>query len=346
MIDEADFFVKAGNGGDGRVSFHHSKHKPRGGPDGGDGGDGGSVYLLTDPNPNTLRFFSGKDRFEAENGEMGKKDKKHGRDGEDITIKIPAGTVVYQIKKNSWKLLFDLDKPGVKVLLAEGGRGGRGNWQFRSSTNQTPRQAEPGQSGQKKQIHLELRFLAQVGLVGLPNAGKSTLLSVLTRAKPEIANYPFTTLSPNLGVIEFQDGASLVMADIPGLIEGASMGKGLGFRFLKHIQRCQLLIYVLFPDQGMLGSAKIGQMLFDQLAQVQKEIKAFKEKLIGLPSLIIINKKDLLTAEQTRGIAKFFKKKGQNILLVSAATKENLDLLKKSLRRPIKTIQPYYAIKP
>jgi len=327
MIDEVRFLVKAGDGGDGKVSFRREKYVAKGGPDGGDGGQGGSIYLEVDPNLNTLRSFAGKDRFKAENGQPGGSAKKHGKNAKDLVLKAPLGTVVYDAQTD--ELLVDLNQSQKRFCFARGGQGGRGNWYFRSSTNTTPRQAEKGEKGEKRKIFLKLKVLAQIGLVGLPNAGKSTLLSVLTRAKPEIASYPFTTLSPNLGVLQAANKNDLVIADIPGLIEGASQGKGLGIRFLKHIERCRLLVYVLYPEDHCLEltGKKLAQELWQQKQKVRVEIKNFNPYLLKLPSLTVVNKKDILSEEQVKAIKKHFKAKKEAVLIISAATKENLETL-------------------
>jgi len=275
-----------------------------------------------------LRFYAGKDRFMAKDGQPGGRAKKHGRNSDNLVLKVPVGTLVLDAKTS--KVLADLDQPGDHFCPARGGRGGRGNWHFRSATNITPRQAEEGKKGEQKELLLELKVLAQIGLVGLPNAGKSTLLSVLTEAKPKIANYPFTTLSPNLGVMKTPDRRDgLVIVDIPGLIEGASQGKGLGIRFLKHIERCRLIIYVLFPEDRSLEltDQKLAERLWEQKQEVQDELKTFNPHLLEVPSLVVINKKDLLSERQVRAIKAHFKAKKQTILLVSAATKENLKAL-------------------
>ncbi|MBL7159038.1 GTPase ObgE [Candidatus Microgenomates bacterium] len=327
MIDEVRFLVTAGDGGNGKVSFRHEKYVPRGGPDGGDGGDGGSIYLEVDLNLNTLRSFSGKDRFKAENGQLGGNAKKHGKNAKDFVLKVPLGTVVHDVKTN--EMLVDLNQNQKHFCLARGGQGGRGNWHFRSPINTTPRQAEKGEKGEKREVFLKLKVLAQIGLVGLPNAGKSTLLSVLTRAKPQIASYPFTTLSPNLGVLQTANQNDLVIADIPGLIEGASQGKGLGIRFLKHIERCRLLVYVLYPEDHCLElvGEKLAKELYQQKQKVQAELKSFNPHLLKLPSLTIVNKKDILSAEQVKAVKKHFKAKKEEILIISAITKENLEVL-------------------
>ena len=251
MIDYAKIYIKAGDGGDGKVGFRREKYISKGGPDGGDGGDGGSVYLVVNKDLNTLTPFQFKKKFEAERGQAGGKAKKHGKDGVDLIIEVAPGT---SVKIGSRE--FDMIRVEDKVCVAHGGKGGLGNWQFRSSTNTTPMVAEKGTLGEEREVTLELKLLADVGLIGLPNAGKSTLLSVLTKARPKIANYPFTTLEPNLGVVIIGKGSelehrkvpnlkALVLADIPGLIEGASRGKGLGHTFLRHVERCGLLVHVL-----------------------------------------------------------------------------------------------------
>ena len=339
MIDEAVFAVKGGNGGDGVVHFRREKYAPRGGPDGGDGGDGGSVYVVSDPNLTTLRFYSGKDRFAARHGQRGGKARKHGENGEDIELRVPVGTVVEVVSgrdASKGALFADLDRRDMRVCVARGGRGGRGNWYFRSPTNTTPRTAEPGTSGEARWLSLSLKVLAQVGLVGLPNAGKSTLLSILTAAKPAIAAYPFTTVSPNLGVLT-EYSASLVIADIPGLIEGASRGKGLGIAFLKHIERCELLVYVLFPEDwvlgGILGERNIGETIWKQREQLRAELAAFSPRLLQLPALYVLNKIDLLSEEEIRSIRRFFRTKRVALIPISVATLSNIDGLRRAIVR-------------
>ena len=326
MIDSAIFKVKAGDGGNGLVGFRQEKYVPKGGPDGGNGGDGGSVFLKTSSHLNTLSFFAGKNSFKAEDGDHGGRAKRTGKNGGDLTILVPLGTLVYEVKGKRKKLLVDLKDPDSEICLIQGGKGGRGNWFFRSSTNTTPREAEEGEKIEEKTINLELKVLAQVGLVGLPNAGKSTLLSVLTRARPKIASYPFTTLSPNLGVMKNGHGKELVIADIPGLIEGASEGRGLGFKFLKHIERCRLLVFVLFPEEEMLefSKEKLASSIWKQMLKIKKELKSFNETLSSLPAIVILNKKDLLPKERIEAIESFFSSHDQPILSISAATQEKI----------------------
>lgn len=337
MIDEVIFSVKGGDGGDGSVHFRREKYVPRGGPDGGDGGDGGSVFFVSDPNLTTLRFYSGKDRFVAQKGRHGGKSKKHGEDGEDIELRVPVGTVVEVVSgKDAERGEFyaDLKAGDMRVCVAHGGQGGRGNWHFKSPTNTTPRTAEPGTPGEARWLRLSLKVLAQVGLVGLPNAGKSTLLSILTAAKPAIAAYPFTTVSPNLGVLT-ANSASLIIADIPGLIEGASRGKGLGIAFLKHIERCELLVYVLFPEDWVLagapGERKLGETIWQQQEQLRVELSAFSPLLLQLPSIIVLNKIDLLSDKEVTDIRRVFRDQRVALIPISAATLANIEALKRAI---------------
>lgn len=330
MVDEAKFSIKAGDGGNGTVHFRREKYIPKGGPDGGDGGNGGSIWLVTESGINTLHFFAGKDKFEANDGRHGQKRNRHGADGEDVEILVPMGTIVYEKTKDGWKEMFDLVESGQRVCVAEGGKGGRGNWHFKSSTNTTPQEFEEGTKGDQREIRLELKVLAQVGLVGLPNGGKSTILSVITKANPKIANYPFTTLSPNLGALKIPGRDDhLVVADIPGLIEGASEGKGLGIQFLKHIERCEVLVYVLYPTEEMLevieSGEKIDKMLIDQHKEVKNELREFKKELLDLPSLVVLNKTDLLSDEVVESVEKRFKSGKIELMSMSAVTGEGME---------------------
>ena len=246
FVDRVEIFVKAGDGGRGMASFRREKYVPKGGPDGGDGGNGGSVVFFADPNKNTLLDFAGKHHWRAERGQAGMGKKMFGKAGEDLVIPVPPGTVVFDTDKEL--LIADLDAPGKRVIIAKGGKGGRGNWHFKSSTNQAPRKVKDGKPGERRRLVLELKMIADAGFVGLPNAGKSTLLRALTRATPKVASYPFTTLHPNLGILELDDFRRITLADIPGLIEGASRGVGLGDRFLRHIERTALLVHLVAPD--------------------------------------------------------------------------------------------------
>lgn len=243
LVDEAKIEIEAGKGGDGAVSFRREKYIDKGGPDGGDGGKGGNIIFLSSTDTNTLNDYARLRHFKAENGENGAKAKRYGAKGEDLILKVPVGTMVTD--RASGELLYDFKQPGEEFIMAKGGKGGLGNFHFRSATNRVPREFEPGGPGEKKKIALELKMVADVGLIGLPNAGKSTLISAISHAKPKIANYPFTTLEPNLGVVKYKD-KTFVVCDIPGLIEGASEGKGLGIKFLKHVARTKIL-HTLLP---------------------------------------------------------------------------------------------------
>ena len=319
MIDFAKITVTAGNGGAGKVAWRQDKFVRKGGPDGGNGGRGGSVWLEVDPDLNTLKNFQFQKKFRAESGQMGGKAKRTGRGGTDLVIKVPVGTVV-KTEGSDPSVLLDLVKPGEKICVARGGSGGRGNWVFRSPTNTTPKTAEPGGPGETKTLTLELKLLADVGLIGLPNAGKSTLLSVLTKARPKIADYPFTTLEPNLGVMEGSDPSDLVIADIPGLIEGASRGKGLGIEFLRHVERCRVLVHVL---DGSKYNVYKGYDFYNDYLSVRKELGQYSPKLLAKPEIIVLNKIDL--------VPKLPKLKLKYIP-ISAASHKNLDRLKRMIQ--------------
>lgn len=285
FIDQAKITVKAGDGGPGCVSFRREKFEPRGGPDGGDGGRGGHIYLVVDPSLDTLMDFSGKPLWQAENGKPGEGANRHGADGKDLYIPVPAGTLVYDDDYNI--LLIDMDKPGMTVRICRGGAGGKGNKHFATSVRQTPRFATPGAEGQKRNLRLELKLIADVGLVGMPNAGKSTLISRCSAARPKIANYPFTTLSPVLGIVELSDFRRFVMADIPGLIEGAHQGAGLGHDFLRHIERTRMIVHlldILPPDQSDP---------VENYHKIRKELQLYSAALAEKPELIVLNKCDL-----------------------------------------------------
>jgi GTP-binding protein len=269
FIDSASIEVSSGKGGPGAVSFRREKFVVKGGPDGGDGGDGGSVYFFVDKNSHTLSAFRGRHHIKAKNGLPGEGRKRHGKRGADVVITVPPGTQVFD--EESGELLLDLVEDGKKVLFLKGGKGGLGNWHFRSSTNQRPTYAQPGLPGEKRRVRLELKLIADVGLVGFPNVGKSTLISLVSNAKPEIANYEFTTLTPKLGVVQVDEFNSFVMADIPGIIEGASDGKGLGIEFLKHIERTKFLLFMV--DLANYRELK------SQFKTLKRELSNFSEKL-------------------------------------------------------------------
>ena len=283
FIDYAEISVVGGNGGSGCVSFRREKYVPKGGPDGGNGGDGGNVIIQVDPHMTTLLDFRYKRHYKAENGKPGEGALKHGKKGKDVSIKVPPGTIIRDL--DTGKIIGDLIKKEQMVVAACGGKGGKGNASFKSSTLQSPRKSEPGTKGEQRKLSLELKLLADVGIVGQPNVGKSTLLSKLSSAKPKIANYPFTTLKPMLGMVKLKDHQSFVLADIPGLIEGAHRGKGLGIEFLKHIQRTKLLLYLLDATSDDAKS--------DYQALLQ-EIKLFDPFLFQRPKVVALNKIDLL----------------------------------------------------
>ncbi len=317
LVDEAKLFVASGKGGDGMVSFRREKYVPLGGPSGGDGGRGGDVVLKTDVNLNTLYFFRKRAHFKAGSGGKGGSSNKTGPDAERLVVRVPPGTVVRDAATGG--LIADLVGPDAEIVVARGGRGGRGNSRFKSASNQAPRLAEKGEPGVERWITLELKMLADVALVGLPNAGKSTLLSVVSNAKPKIADYPFTTLEPNLGVVVY-DNLDLVFADIPGLIEGAHLGVGLGHSFLRHVQRTSLIVHILD------GAAA------DPLAdynQIRAELALYDERLADRPEILVVNKIDLPDArEYLELLSESFAERGiPKPLAISAVTRENVDRL-------------------
>jgi GTP-binding protein len=308
FIDQAEIFVQSGKGGDGMVHFRREKYVPRGGPDGGDGGRGADAILEVRPTLNTLATFRHTTHFVAPDGKNGGSNNKHGRSADSLVIDVPPGTLVYDAASNT--LVGDLTQPGQRLLACRGGRGGRGNTHFKSSVHQTPRTAERGEPGEQKRLRLELKLIADIGIVGVPNAGKSTLLSVLTNARPKIAPYPFTTLEPNLGVAELPDGGSAVLADIPGLIEGASQGAGLGFEFLRHIQRTRVLIHLL---DGLSADP------LADYSQIGAEMALFDPALARKPQIVAVNKADQPGVEEHWAEWKRqFKKRKVELRLVSA----------------------------
>ena len=290
FIDNVELTVHSGKGGQGAVSFRREKFVPKGGPDGGDGGDGGNVYFLVDKNTHTLSHYKGKKVLKAQNGRPGEGRRKHGKKGEDLILVVPPGTQVFDAESD--ELLLDLIEDGQKVLFLEGGKGGKGNWHFKSASNQRPTYAQPGLPGKTMHIRLELKLIADVGLVGFPNVGKSTLISTISNAKPEVANYEFTTLTPKLGVVNVSEFESFVMADIPGIIGGASEGKGLGLQFLKHIERTKTLLYMID-----ISSFREPVMQYKTL---QKELEKFSKELSTRSYAIALTKVDVLDEEEAR----------------------------------------------
>lgn len=321
FVDIAKISVKAGKGGNGSVAFRREKYIPMGGPAGGDGGDGGSIILVADEGLRTLMDFRYKRHYQAENGEDGRGKKQYGSDGKDLYLKVPVGTLIKDEETDI--VLVDLKVHGQQYVAARGGHGGKGNVKFKNSIRRTPRFAEPGTKGEERDIVLELKLIADVGLVGFPNVGKSTILASVTSAKPKIANYHFTTLKPNLGVVSIGEGHSYVIADIPGLIEGASEGAGLGLDFLRHVERTKLLLHVID------ASGQEGRDPIEDFYKINVELKQHSEKLSEKEQIIILNKMDLPEAlDNAEKIKKEFSDKYE-IIEVSAATGKDLDLLKK-----------------
>lgn len=333
FIDQAKIFVKAGDGGDGMVAFRREKYVPDGGPAGGDGGDGGSVVFEVDEGLNTLMHFRYNRHFNADRGEHGMSKGKHGRNAEDLVVPVPPGTVI--MDEDTGQVLADLTEEGQRVTTGAGGRGGRGNIRFASSRNTAPNIAENGEPGQELNILLELKLLADVGLLGFPSVGKSTFLSVVTAAKPKIASYPFTTITPNIGVVALDDGRSFVIGDMPGIIEGAADGVGLGLQFLRHIERTKVLLHLL--DMGGLE----GRDPFGDYMIIQEELEKYDTELLDKPQLIIANKMDLPDAEANLEIFKQQMAEAgydHEILEISAITREGI---KPVLYRTIEELEAY-----
>jgi GTPase len=334
FVDEAFIDVAAGDGGAGCVSFRHEKYKEFGGPNGGDGGRGGHVYALADPNLNTLVDFRFSRRHDAKRGEHGLGSDMFGAAGDDIVLKMPVGTIISDVETG--EVLYELLKPGEMITIAKGGDGGFGNMRFKSAINRAPRQKTPGWPGEKKNLKLELKVLADVGLLGMPNAGKSTLISAISNARPRIADYPFTTLHPNLGVVRVGPEQSFVVADLPGLIEGASEGAGLGHQFLRHLQRTRLLLHVvdLAPFDGA-----------DPVAQAKAivgELRKYDQALYEKPRWLVLNKLDMVPADErqarVKDFVKRFKHKGP-VFEISALTREGCETLVKAAYQHIKAQQ-------
>ena len=332
FVDEADVRVEAGHGGNGCVSFRREKFIPRGGPDGGDGGDGGSVYLVAVEDVNTLADFRVQRRFKATNGRGGAGRNMSGASGEALYVRVPKGTEVRDI--DTEELLGDLTEVGKPLLVAKGGERGRGNTRFKSSVNRAPRQSTPGRPGEKRHLLLALKLLADVGLLGAPNAGKSTLTRALSAARPKVADYPFTTLHPHLGVVRVRTDESFVLADIPGLIEGAADGAGLGIEFLKHLERNRLLLHLVDVSTGDASHDPVAE-----LRTVVKELARYSGKLVGLPRWLVLNKVDLLPPADRDGIladiVARFEWHGP-VFAISAATGEGTQALASEVMRYLK----------
>lgn len=339
FVDEVDIHVAAGHGGRGAMSFRREKFVPRGGPNGGDGGAGGSVYLLANANLNTLLNFRFQREFTADRGGHGEGSNRTGRKGADIELQVPVGTVVYERRPDETDVLVqvaDLTRDGERVLIARGGIGGRGNAQFATSTNRAPRRAEPGLPGEEKDLRLHLKLLADVGLVGFPNAGKSTLISRISAARPKIADYPFTTLTPNLGVVSLSGDRTFVVADVPGLIEGAHAGQGLGHRFLSHLERTRVLIHVVDVSSGS------GRDPVEDFEVILRELELFPgrdasgERLADKPMLVAANKIDALDEpDRLSRLQAHTRRLGIDVYPVSAATGDGVPRLLEAVWREV-----------
>ena len=315
FVDEVKFFIKAGDGGNGCVSFRREKFVPKGGPNGGDGGRGGSIFIEADPQKHSLIDFRYRSHFKAERGGNGQGSDKHGRGGKDTVIYVPPGSVVKDAETG--RILADLTEPGQQFTAAQGGRGGFGNARFATSTNRAPRKATPGTPGVELWLQIELKLLADVGLIGLPNAGKSTLLSKLSAANPKVAPYPFTTLTPQLGVMHLEFMAPCIIADIPGLIEGASEGVGLGHQFLRHVERTSILLHVI-------DAATEDEQPLQDYQVLAAELAAYNEELLNRTHLVALNKIDCIEEDRLEELRALFKKNGIDVLDFSA--KENIDI--------------------
>jgi GTP-binding protein len=337
FVDKARIIIKAGDGGDGAVAFHREKYVASGGPDGGDGGKGGDIIFVADSNLSTLADFRYKRKFEAKKGNNGSGGRKYGRAAEDLIIKVPVGTVVKEA--NTGRVMADLSG-AEPVVVARGGKGGWGNTHFATPTRQAPRFAKPGLPGEEFEVTLELKLLADVGLVGYPNVGKSTLISVVSQAKPQIANYHFTTLNPTLGVVYMGDGVSFVMADIPGLIEGAADGTGLGHQFLRHVERCRLLVHIV----DVSGSE--GRDPKEDFRIINEELKKFNEDLAARPMLVAGNKCDLATDEQIADFKEWVEAQGYSFFPIMAAIRYDVDPLLNKIIEELSKLPPIKIFEP
>lgn len=312
FIDEVKIKVKAGKGGDGCVAFRREKGVPKGGPSGGDGGKGGDIIFIGNKNMRTLIDFYYQQFLKAENGTSGSGNNKKGKDGKNLDVFVPCGTVIKEIENNKEKIIGEILKDGERIVVAKGGKGGKGNTNFKSSTNQTPRIATKGEEGEEKELKLELKLIADVGIVGYPNAGKSTLISKISNARVKIADYPFTTLIPNLGVVKLTNFRSFVVADIPGIIEGASDGKGLGIKFLKHIERTKVLLHLIDLSQSDI---------VERYYKLREELKKYSEKLAEKEEIIVGNKIDIETAREN---IKILKENFKEVYFISSLTGEGI----------------------
>lgn len=333
FIDRVKIYVQAGTGGNGTVAFRREAHVPKGGPSGGDGGRGGSVIFVATNSLSTLLDLRYYREYKAQNGEKGHAKKMHGADADDLVIRVPVGTCVYD--DDTGNIIADLTKDGQRAVIAKGGRGGRGNARFASSRNPAPKICENGEPGEKFNLRVELKLLADVGLVGFPSVGKSTLLSVVSKARPQIADYHFTTIVPNLGVVQVKDGRSFVMADLPGLIEGASQGKGLGHQFLRHIERCRVIVHII----DMSGSE--GRDPYEDYVTINKELGEYEYRLLGRPQIIVANKMDGDEAEEN--LKKFKEKLGdQKVFPIIAPIHEGIDAVLYAVADALETAPDFF----
>lgn len=333
FVDEAEIEVLAGRGGDGIAAFRREKYVARGGPNGGDGGKGGDVILEATHNANTLHDFRHKRRIRAENGKPGGSNNMTGRDGEDVVIQVPVGTLVNDLETG--ECLADLTESGQTFVVARGGRGGLGNQNFKSSTNRAPRKCTPGKPGEEKKLKLELKLIADVGLIGFPSVGKSTIISVISSAQPKTAAYPFTTLVPNLGVVKWKNSEPFVVADIPGLIEGAHEGQGLGIQFLKHVERTNLLVHVIEVCPKLEGHED-GRDPIKDFEVICEELRRFNSELAESPQLVVLNKVDLPFVEEAEEeLRAYFEGKGYPFLAISAVTRQGLEELQDHLAEAV-----------
>ena len=325
FIDEAIIHVKAGDGGDGSAAFRREDGVPRGGPSGGDGGNGGSVIVVADSHLSSLLDFKYKRHYKADRGEDGRNKDQYGAAGEDLRLKVPVGTVIYD--EQSGDILADLDEDGSTFVLAKGGIGGKGNIHFATPWNQAPRTAEPGTPGEDKTVRLELKLLADVGLLGFPNVGKSTFISVVSRARPKVADYPFTTLVPNLGVVRLSDERTFVIADIPGLIEGASEGAGLGHQFLRHVERCRALLHIV-EATFTTGPDRTPKEDFDV---INRELAHYAPDLAKKPQVVVLNKVDAIDPKDVEEYRREFAEAGIELYAMSAATGDGTQVVLEKL---------------
>ena len=333
FIDRVKIYVQAGTGGNGTVAFRREAHVPKGGPSGGDGGRGGSVIFVATNSLSTLLDLRYYREYKAQNGEKGHAKKMHGADADDLVIRVPVGTCVYD--DDTGNIIADLTKDGQRAVIAKGGRGGRGNARFASSRNPAPKICENGEPGEKFNLRVELKLLADVGLVGFPSVGKSTLLSVVSKARPQIADYHFTTIVPNLGVVQVKDGRSFVMADLPGLIEGASQGKGLGHQFLRHIERCRVIVHII----DMSGSE--GRDPYEDYVTINKELGEYEYRLLERPQIIVANKMDGDEAEEN--LKKFKEKLGdQKVFPIIAPIHEGIDAVLYAVADALETAPDFF----